>query len=199
MGSRSIRILAVVASAALILGALVAGPADAKKKKKGCPAASFVEPASPSGSRTEVPGGEVTTITDTATADAPVVIEYEHGPALWDTANQEPIVEDTKWFNIQVDSAAPAAALYARQEWPIPSVSDMDLYLWDGPSGAQVAVSGAFNGAPVPVPVVGETGGMGYESISGLVVGDCAGLAVESRAFMTAGEVMTLKVWLEAP
>ena len=194
---RSIRTLAVLAATALVVGAFMAGPADAKKKK--CPKASFVEPASPSASRTEVPKGKVTTVTDKATAEAPLVIEYEHGPALWDTANQEPIMEDTKWFNIQVDSAAPAAALNVRQEWPIPSVSDMDLYLWDGPSGAQVAVSGAFNAAPVPVPGVFDTGGMGWESVSGLVVGDCAAVAVESRAFMTAGEAMTLKVWLDAP
>ena len=198
MGGRSIRALAVVASAALILGAFVAGPADAKKKK--CPKVTFVEPASPSASRTEVPGGKVVTITDKATAEAPVVIEYDHGPALWNVASQEPIVEDTKWFNIQVDSAAPAAGLYLRQEWPIPSVSDMDLYLWDGSSGAQVDVSGAFNAVPVPIPgTFNETGAMGFESISGLVVGDCAGLAVESRAFWSAGEAMTLKVWLDKP
>lgn len=195
---RSIRTLAVLAAAAVVAGAFVAGPADAKKKKK-CPKVSFVEPASPSESRTEVPKGKVTTITDKATAEAPVVIEYEHGPALWDTVAQEPIVEDTKWFNIQVDSAAPAAALNVRQEWPIPSVSDMDLYLWDGPSGTQIEVSGAFNIAPVPVPGVFDTGGMGWESISGLVVGDCYGLAVESRAFTTAGEAMALKIWLDAP
>ena len=202
MSKRSIRSLAVLASAALVLGAFVAGPADAKKRKKkkpaGCAAPAYVEPQSPSASRTEAPAAEVVKITDAATEEAPVVIEFDHGPALWDTANQAPIVEDTKWFNIQVDSAAPSTGLYLLQEWAIPSLSDMDLYLWDGATGAQAAVSGALNLAPAPVmiPIVGETGGMGYESISGFLVGDCTGFSIESRAFMTPGEAMTLTIWL---
>lgn len=198
--SKLLRNISVVATAALLLGAFVATPADAAKKKKkkppACPAPAFVEPQSPSESRTEVPGLEVShVVTDAATEEEPVVIEYEHGPAFWDTVNQEPIVEDTKWFNIQVDSAAPATGIYIRQEWPIPSVSDMDLYLWDGPSGTQLEVSGAFNVFPMPTPVF-PTGGMGWESISGALVSDCGGYAIESRAFTTAGESMKLKIWL---
>ncbi len=197
MGTKSLRALAVMASAALILGAFVAAPADAKKKKKkGCASAVIVEPQSPSASRTEAPAAEVVKITDKATAEAPVVIEYDHGPALWDTANQAPLVEDTKWFNIQVDSAAPSTGLYILQEWAAPSLSDMDLYLWDGPTGAQAALSGAANIAPVAVPGLFDTGGMGWESISGFLVGDCAGFSIESRAFMTPGEAMTLTIWL---
>lgn len=199
MTSRSIRSLAVLASAALVLGAFVA-PADAKKRKKkkpaGCAAPVYVEPQSPSASRTDAPAAEVVKITDAATEEEPVVIEYEHGPALWDTANQEPIVEDTKWFNIQVDSAAPSTGLYILQEWAVPSLSDMDLYLWDGPTGAQAEVSGALNLAPVNVPIVGETGGMGWESINGFLTGDCSAYSIESRAFMTPGEAMTLTIWL---
>ena len=180
---------------------------DAKKHKKkkppvaSCPAPVYVEPASPSASRTEAPAAEVVKVTDAATAEAPIVIEYDHGPALWDTANQAPIQEDTKWFNIQVDSAAPSTGLYLLQEWAIPSPSDMDLYLWDGPTGAQAAASGGLNLAPPPttVPFIGETGGMGWESISGFLVGDCAGFSIESRAFMTAGEAMTLTIWLGEP
>jgi hypothetical protein len=200
------RSVAVLASVALVFGAFVAGPADAKKKKKkkkppvaGCAAPVYVEPTSPSASRTDAPAAEVVKVTDAATAEAPIVIEYDHGPALWDTVNQEPIQEDTKWFNIQVDSAAASTGLYLLQEWAIPSASDVDLYLWDGPSGAQAAVSGALNLAPVNVPIVGETGGMGWESISGFLVADCAGFSIESRAFMTAGEAMTLSIWLGEP
>jgi len=198
-----VRSAAVVASVALVLGAFVAGPADAKKRKKkkpaGCAAPVYVEPKSPSTSRTEAPTAEVVKVTDAATEEAPIVIEYEHGPALWNTESQEPIQEDTKWFNIQVDSAAASAGLYLLQEWAVPSPSDMDLYLWDGPTGEQAEVSGALNLAPTEVPIVGETGGMGWESISGFLVGDCAGYSIESRAFMTAGEAMTLSIWLGEP
>lgn len=199
---KKFRVIAVVMSAALLLGALVA-PADAKKRKPkpkppSCPAATYAEPASPSASRPEA-GAKTITVTDVATAEAPVVVEFEHGPALWETASQKPIQEDTKWFNIQIDSALPTTGLYARLDWATPSPSDMDLYIWDGVSGEQAAVSGATNAVPTNAPFVAETGAMGYESISGLPVGDCATFLVESRAFMTAGEAVTLTLWLGEP
>ncbi len=201
MRARTVRSLGVVAAAALLVGAFVATPAEAAKKKKkkpkGCPAVTFVEPESPSTSKTEVPGGEVVTVTDAHTAEAPLVIEFEHGPALWDWAHQEPIIEDTKWFNIQLDSAAAAANVNIRLEWPIPSPSDIDLFAWDAITGAELNHSGAANIAPVNVPVIGETGGMGWESISDLALTDCSGFSVESRAFWSAGESnMALKLWV---
>ena len=198
--TKTVRTLAVLATASLVLGAFVAGPADAKKRKKkpSCPVATYTEPASPSVSRPEA-DAEVITVTDAATAEAPIVIEYEHGAALWETATQMPIQEDTKWFNLQIDSAAPATGLYARLDWAVPSVSDIDLYLWDGATGEQAAVSGATNAVPMNAPFVAETGAMGYESISGFAAVDCSNFLVESRAFLTAGEAMTLTLWLGDP
>lgn len=200
------RSAAVVASAALVLGAFVAGPADAKKRKKkkppvvaGCAAPTFVEPKSPSGSRTEAPKAEVLKVTDAATEETPIVVELTHGAALWDTANQQPIQEDTQWVNVQIDPAAASAGLYIRQEWATPSLSDFDLYLWDGPTGEQAALSGASNIAPTTVPFIGETGGMGWESISGFLAADCSAYSIESRAFLTPGEGVTLKIWLGEP
>jgi hypothetical protein len=196
---RFFRTVAVVSAATMLLGVTML-PADAKKKKKkpkGCPAAVFVEPQSPSESRTEAPKGELVKVTNAHTAEEPLVVEVSHGPALWDTANQTPIVEDTKWVNIQVDSKAPAGTMFIRQEWSNPSPSDLDLYLWDGPSGVQTNVSGAFNQTPVNLPIIAETGAMGYESISDQTVGDCTSYIIESRAFMTAGEEVLIKVWLE--
>ena len=196
--NKAIRVFAVVASVSLLMGALV-GPADAKKKKKkpvpACPTATYADPATNSESRPEE-GAKVVTVTDAMTAEAPLVIEYEHGPALWETLTQAPIQEDTKWFNIQIDSALPTAGLYARLDWGIPSVSDIDLYIWDGVSGEELAHSGATNAVPVNAPFVAETGAMGYESVSGAPVSDCAAFLVESRAFATAGESMTLTLWL---
>lgn len=198
---KTVRSLAVLASAALLVGGIVAAPAEAKKKRKkppSCPAATYAEPASPSASRPEA-GAEIIKVTDQATQEAPIVIEYEHGAALWETASQAPIQEDTLWFQIQVDSASPAKGLFARLDWAVPSVSDIDLYLWDGISGEQAAASGATNAVPVNAPFVAETGAMGYESISGFAVADCSNYLVESRAFMTAGEAMTLTLWLGDP
>lgn len=201
MSRKSLRRIAVLASATMLLAAFVAGPADAKKRKRkppSCPTATYAEPASPSESRPAA-DAKITTVTDAATAEAPVVVEYEHGPALWETASQTPIQEDTLWFPIQIDSASPTTGLFVRLDWGIPSVSDIDLYLWDGTTGEQAAVSGATNAVPVNAPFVAETGAMGYESISGFAAGDCSNYLVESRAFATTGEAMTLTLWLGEP
>lgn len=206
---RSIRALSVVASAALIVGAFVAGPAEAKKKKKkppvpaGCPTFAPIEPNSPSGQTAEVLEQPVVKVTDAHTADAPLVIEYEHGQALW-SITQEPIQEDTVFFNIQIDSANPEANLYVFQEWAKQPGSDMDLYIWDGATGEEATHSGSSNVTPVPVAEGSEyhgqgTGAWGLESVSAFPVLDCAGFTVESRAFTTAGEAMTLSVWLGEP
>ena len=206
--SRSIRTLSVIASAALIVGAFIAGPADAKKKKKpkpvaGCPAVTPIEPNSDSTQTAEVLEQPVVTVTDAHTADAPLVFEYEHGPALW-RIDQVPVEEDTVFFNIQVDSANPDAGLYVFQEWAKQPGSDMDLYIWDVVTGEEATHSGSSNVTPVPVAEGGEyhgqnTGAWGLESVSGFPVTDCAGFTVESRAFSTAGEAMTLSVWLGEP
>ena len=203
-----IRKLSVLASAALILGA-VAGPADAKKKKKpkppppppACAPFEPIEPNSPSGQKAEVLETPVVQVTDEATAEKPIVIEYEHGAALWDTLNQEPIQEDTVFFNFQVDSAKAEPQLHVYQEWAAHPPSDMDLYLWDGASGDEVAHSGSGNLFPMPVAQVpGQgTGAWGLESIPGVAVTDCGGYTAESRAFTTAGEAMTLTVYLADP
>lgn len=213
---RSIRALSVVASVALIVGAFVAGPAEAKKKKKkppvpvGCPTFAPIEPNSPSGQTAEVLEQPVVTVTDAHTADAPLVVEYEHGPAMWTVIgappdfSQIPVQEDTVFFNIQIDSANPEANLYVFQEWAKQPGSDMDLYVWDGTTGDEATHSGSSNVTPVPVSegagIHGQgTGAWGLESVSGFPVLDCAGFTVESRAFNTAGEAMTLSVWLGEP
>lgn len=207
MGSKkTIRTLSVIASAALVLGAFIAGPAEAKKKKKkppvaSCPVFTPIEPNSPSGETAEVLEQPVVTVTDEHTADKPLVIEYEHGPALW-SITQDPIQEDTVFFNFQIDSANPEVGLYVFQEWAKLPGSDMDLYIWDGATGEEATHSGSSNLAPQPLPptpVINNgqtTGGWGLESVSGFPVPDCGGYTVESRAFTTPGEDMTLSVWL---
>lgn len=202
---KMIRTLSVLASAALIVGAFAAAPADAKKKKKkpvpSCPTFTPIEPNSPSEQTSEVLEQPVATVTDAHTAEKPLVFEFEHGPAFW-TITQDPIQEDTVFFNIQVDSAAPDVGLYVFQEWAKVPGSDMDLYVWDGASGEEATHSGSSNLAPEPLPptpVINHgqtTGGWGLESVSGYPVLDCAGFTVESRAFSTPGESMTLSVWL---
>lgn len=209
---RTTKTLTVALSAALVLGAVVVGPADAKKKKKpkptptvaACPTFTPVEPQTGSGEGAEALEAAVVTVTDEHTEEAPLVIDYEHGAALWIPFTGVAVQEDTQFFNLQVDSSVPAPGLFLRQEWGTPSPSDMDLYLYDA-TGAEVALSGSSN-APEPLggpdspsagtPLDQTTGASGYESISGFAAADCAGYTVESRAFSTMGETMQLKIWL---
>ena len=196
-----VRTIGVVASAGLIAGALVGGvsPAQAAKKcKKFKPASTF---ASDSEAQADAAKAKVKKITDKYTSKKPLTISYTHGPAFWlqadpedPTAGQRPAVEDTKWFNFQVDSKKKFVGLYLRQEWAATPVSDMDLYLYDR-NGNQAAVAGDLNQAE-GTPLDSGTGGPGYEEISGLGVKDCSGYTAESRAFTSPGESMTLKVWL---
>ena len=195
--SRTRKALTVLLAAGLVSGALVAGPAVAKKPKK-CPAFKPFEPDSPSGETAEALEAKVIKITDAATADKPIIMEYSHGPALWEGATQKPIVEDTVFFNIQIHSAMAAPALNVSQEWAA-RPGDIDLYLYDGTG--TVAASVTQNTFPMPVPPVSSEnhGIWGRESIPGLATFHCAGYTIESRAYWTAGEDMTLTMWLGEP
>lgn len=194
-----IRSVAVLASAGLLMGAIVGGtPAEAAKRrcKKFKPGTPITD-----SSTDGVKSAKVKKITDKYTAKKPLTIKFSHGPAAWlladpedPTAGQRAIVEDTKWFNFQVDSKKRFVGLYVRQEWPTPSASDLDLYMYDR-SGSQVGSSGEFNAVPGTGLGTGE-GGMGFEQISGYGAVDCTGYTVESRAFTTHGENVTLTVWL---
>lgn len=191
MKSRSVRTLAVLASAGLILGAFVAGPADAAKKKKkpACaPYATAVEAAAE---------GPVVQVTEAATADAPVVVEFEHPASLVQEAPQLPDTQDEKYVNIQVTSKAPAG-LYVKEEFN--SRHDIDLYLFDE-AGEEVASSGAFNPAPVNVAdridfSSGGRGGETFESITGFEAAPCQGFTAESIAFATPGTPVKMTIWL---
>ena len=134
-------------------------------------------------------------ITDAATADDPVVVKFQHGPGKVFPFHQgEPLINEARYFNFQVDARAPRTLVSFRAEWPTPSVSDIDVYLYSG-GGNQVAASESSN-TPVE-EAVGSSGGPGFESISDVPWPDCGGITLESQGSLTAGESMTLKIWLE--
>lgn len=190
MGSqRTIKTVTMLASLSLLVGAYAAAPAEAAKKKRfSCAPATATPPAEGHSSNAEEAAeAQVVNLTAAATEEKPLVIEYEHGPAFSEIG-----MEDTKYFAFQVVSKTLGAGVYVLQEWP-GRESDIDLYMSDE-SGAEVASSGAFN--PIPVPPPGSTGGPGYESISGYPAEPCSPYTIESKAYLTPGEEMTLKLWL---
>lgn len=193
---KTIKTFSVIASAAMIVGAFAAGPADAKKKKKkGC--ATYV----PSEWSTDVP---VTMVTDEHTAEAPLVVEVDTAQGLGSSSNEPPADDPTNpisrvFLNVQVDSGAPQTGLYATLEYS-PPVLDYDLYVRDN-AGMGLAYSAGF----LPgVPVIGGTGngghtGLGTENIDGLTTNDCTGYLVDIISAATPGGPVTLKLWLGDP
>jgi hypothetical protein len=186
MKSRSVRTLAVLASAGLMVGAFAAGPADAAKKKKkpACaPYATSVEAAA------EAP---LVRVTEAATADKPVVVEFDHPASLVQEHASLPDTQDEKYVNIQVVSKA-SAGLYVKEEFA--SRHDIDLYLLNG-AGERVASSGAFNPLPVGQFSAGGRGGETFESITGFEAAPCEGYTAESIAYTTPGTKVKMTIWL---
>ena len=198
MKSRSIRTLAVLASAGLIVGAFVATPAQAGKRKKK-PVVPACEPYSP----TEYnPDGEINLLTDAHTAEAPLVLEVAAPAGVGSSSNTEVGADDPShgapghsFVNVQVDSAATETGVYATLEYTFPF--DYDLWI-RGDDGVAAAGSAGF--AP-GVPLLDGTGygghtGEGTETIEGLITPDCTGYLVDIVSATTPGETVTLKLWL---
>ncbi|MDQ3963386.1 MAG: hypothetical protein M3277_05680 [Actinomycetota bacterium] len=196
--SKLLRNISVIASVALLLGAFVAGPADAKKRKKK-PAPACAPYTTPSWAE----GAETTILTDAATADAPVEVEIATDPGVGFTDAGEPgggTGDATfKYHNVVVDSAAATAKLFVRIEYP--PVWDYDLFL-RFPDGIAVAYEADFNPATVggPTPVGGNEGAHpepGAGQIDGAESPDCAGYSVEIASAITAGGPVAMTLWLE--
>jgi hypothetical protein len=182
-----------------LIGGLLAGanlPAEAKKrkKKKKPPAcAEFVPGGNGAGQPTVV-------LTDAATEAAPVEQAVTLDPSVADLT-QGVTSASYAYFNVQVDSAAPEAGLYALFEFP--DRRDYDLYLRH-PDGSEAASSHGFN----PVAEVsqqnlnntesnhgGETTA-GSEALIGIKTPDCGGWTVEAQNWLGEGGEMTIKLWL---
>ncbi|HWC14816.1 MAG TPA: hypothetical protein VG929_09495 [Actinomycetota bacterium] len=185
MGIKTLRSLAIVASAALVLGAFVA-PADAKKKKKVKKCAPYTTP--------EWAGeAETTVVTDAATADAPIELKISTAPGVG-TSSEEPHggtgASSYTYHNFVIDSAAPSASVSARVD-SVPTW-DYDLW-WRYPEGPPAASAAGF--WVIPGGEGGETG-IGYEQVNAVPAADCQGFTAEIVGAVTPGGEVTLKVWL---
>jgi len=187
---RILRATAVVGAAALILGAFVAGPADAKKKKKVkkpvvCAAYTPAE---------EGAGAPISLVTDAATADAPVTVAVAAEPGLGVGGLAEQGIAHT-YVNVQVDSAATATALNIRLE--MPEHEDYDLAVLN-PDGSQAAAAQGFN--PEPAVYNDNTNGghteVGAEVIDALPTNDCQGYTLDISTASGMGGELTVKYWL---
>lgn len=191
MKSKTIRSLAVLASMALVLGAFVAAPAEAKKKCGKYAAPEWAGEA------------ETTIVTDKATADAPIEVELETGPGAGFTNPDYPGDETGSvahaFHNVVVDTNAKTANLFASIEYLPAFDYDFFLRLSAGPS---VAYEADFNPLTVAGPSgIGTTDGAtaepGLSRIDGYPVPDCYGYTLDAASSIAGGGTVTLKIWLE--
>lgn len=192
MKSRSIRSVAVLASAGLLVGAFAVAPADAAKRKKKKPAcAAFTPPET-------VGEAEVVKLTDAATAEAPLEIAVSTGPGLGIGRDPSGLGEHVShgYVPVQVDSAASGAGIYGRVDFT--PLYDYDLYL-DDAAGTELMASGGF-GVVDDSELGGDADnsetGAGFEAIYGITTEDCGGYVFDIVGATTPGEEVTLQLWL---
>jgi len=192
---RGLRIVSVLSSACLILGAATALPADAKKKKKKPkPCATYV--ASEWGE-----GQPINLVTDAHTAEAPLEITVPTSAGVGTSSPDAPEEDPNNpishaFVNVQVDSKLKEVGLYATAAHT-PGF-DYDLYVRDN-SGIGLAYSAGFlAGGPEFTGGTGNGGhtGVGSENIDGLTTADCGGYLVDIISATTPGEDVTLTLWL---
>lgn len=190
MSGRKLFRIAAVGSSAIVLAGTLAAPAAARKP---CGKFKPSEPSSASGQTSEALEAKVVKVTDKATENKPITIEFHQDPGVWTLDGSEPVVDNSTFFNFQVVSKKGVALLNLRAEWRYPTTSDLDYYVFDR-SGTEIASSTAFN----PVPAVNpSTGGEGFEFIENMPAPRCDGFTLESRPwFSPTGEDVTLTVWL---
>lgn len=186
----------LVALAALaILGAgLSAAPVSAAPESSSCAKFRPSPIVTDSERGLDAPDQPVTVLTDRATEESPVVIEFEQEPAVWWYAYTErgPIVDGNRYFNVQVDTRKRSVEIHARLEWPL-AVQEFDLYMYDA-DGAPVSWSEAIN--QVPPYASGGSGGPGFEQIPGYPARRCEGFTIENNAMWATPQQVQLKLWL---
>lgn len=196
---RFIRTVAVVGMSALVLGAFVAGPADAKKKKKKPAACAEFQPGENGADKPTL------VVTDSATEAAPALQPVSLGPefseGIVEAAGGPPNPSD--YFNIQVDSKAKEAGLYILFEGQERRDYDLNVY---HPDGSYAARSHGFQpvlGIDETITTeFGNTSGHAGESTSnsekivGLRTSDCGGWTVSVDNYLGEGGDFDVKVWL---
>jgi hypothetical protein len=195
---RFIRTVAVIAMSAFALGAFVAGPADAKKKKKPAVCKAY----QPGELGTDKP---TLVVTDAATEEAPAVQKVTVAESAGDLdqvgIGEGPFAPGIDVFNIQVDSKAKEAGLHVLVEFADRNDVDLNLSYPDGSYAARAHGFQPILGTPAEADF-GNTAGHAGESttssehIVGLRTSDCGGWTVDVQNWLGMGGELDVKVWL---
>lgn len=177
-----------------------------KGKKKGCDKGKGPKEEPKAGCAAYEPGengaeAETLMVTDSATAEEPVTVEFDAGVGMGGpVVGGVPVPPDGRthnYHNVQIDSDSPEVGLYVRLEFT--DRRDYDLYLFY-PDGTEATHSGDFNTLHEALSCGGaETGcegGSNFEQVNGIRTVDCQGWTTDSVAFLTEGGDVTLSLWL---
>lgn len=177
------RALVTVAAAVLVMGLVVAAPAEAKKK---CGAYKVPERAAESGT---------TVVTDAATEDKPIELTVPTTAGFGvgrDPAGEGALVSHA-YVNLQVDSKTKMGSLSAALTFTL--AFDYDLYV-DTAEGVEVARAAGFNGVLTDDGSSGGHSDWGLEQVDGVLTADCGGYTIDVVGATTPGEDVTLSLWL---
>lgn len=165
------------------------------QKKGACPGKPKPPPAPACPSY--VPGekgaeAETVIVTDAATQEKPIEVEFDFGVGIPENPNQE-----HEYVHVQVVSdAQEPPGLYARFEFA--TYEDMDLYAYHS-NGKLAARAAGYNPAPVAVLNDNTNGGhseQGAEQIDGVRTNSCGGYTIDMVTFQNNSGKKKLKLWL---
>lgn len=175
--------------AVALLASLVVVQSGRNASAAGCAAGKSGRAASDAG---------MLVVSDEHTKKAPLEIRYDQ-PAggIW-MGEAGPLGPGGVRTPFRIASAARFADLHVRVEWPTPSVTDLDLYLFDQ-WGQRRAYSESWN-----VDLLDRTvpfsdasyGGEGFEYIEGVTIPSCRPYELATSSWHSAGEKVTVKLWL---
>jgi len=176
------------------------GCGKGKGKQKGACGKKTAKPAASCAPYTPGEEGaeaETSVLTEAATEENPVVVEYEAemgGPT-------SPFVDafDLRSFlfhNVQVDSASPDTGLYVRTEFTDGHDYDLALFHGDGTEAASSGESQPEPGLGAGSPEGAWEGGSNYEMLKGIRTADCAGYTARVAGYLTSGGPVTISMWL---
>lgn len=140
---------------------------------------------------------ETVTVTDKATAEAPleVTVATHEGIGMGRNPATFGALVSHAFQNVQVDSKAKSAGLYMRVEFP--DYNDYDLYL-DRADGTTAAQAAGFSDAEALQD--GDTSDghteIGAEQVTGIKTADCGGYTADIVGATTQGGDVTVKLWL---
>lgn len=153
-----------------------------------CAKQSPAMPNTESQQASKVRKAKVISLTDAATKRFPVKRRHTFSEALWAEAGPTPIVEDTKFYVFQVDTAGIERGLFVKVGWSDPSATEIDLFAYED-TGLRVAH--ADEESPEKTATAGES-----IHVSGR---RCEVFAIEVRPTQTVGEKVTVEAWLDEP